>query len=406
MFYLGIDISKKAARCVFLDGDGERWQRGFTISPTTEDLNKLLERFVKLELKPDNLAIGIEATGTWWENIYTALTGNGFTVTVLNPCQTKRYRDALNFKAKTDDIDAYVIAGLLRSKKHAASFIPPEDIQVLREITKLRYQLMKDHKNYQRQTCSLLALVFPEYEKTAIKKPFGVAAMAILKKYPTARHLAKAHPRQIEKIVRSIQGNNFDTGQIQLLIKTAQGSFYSGRAAEDRGKNLVMLLAHIELLNRSLDDLEKRMEEVLTPRDPDDTNSFPGANLLDIPGIGPKTVAAILSAIGPDGKSFSSAAKIIGHVGFFPKIYESGQKKKENKISKRGPNYLRAALYMAAVAAVQHNPELRALYHKKISQNKAKTQALVYVAKKIAHMCLAMLKSGQTYDPRRVLMPA
>lgn len=406
MYYLGIDISKKAARCVFLDDDGERWQRGFTISPTSEDLDKLLVRFGKLGLKPDNLEIGIEATGNWWENIYTSLTEKGFSVIVLNPCQTKRYRDALNFKAKTDDIDACVIAGLLRSKKHAASFIPQEDIQVLREIVKLRYQLMKDHKNYQRQTASLLALVFPEYEKTAIKNPFGVAAMAILKKYPTAKHLAKTHPRQIEKIVRSIQGNNFDAGQIDLLIKTAQNSFYSGRAADDRGKNLVMLMSHIELLNHSLDDLEKRIEEVLSPKDPNDINSFPGANLLDIPGVGPKTLAAILAAIGPDGKSFASAKKIIGHVGFYPKIHESGQKKKENKIAKRGPNYLRAALYMAAVAAVKHNPELRALYHKKLSQNKEKNQAFIYVGKKIAHMCLSMLKSGQTYNPQRVLMPA
>ncbi len=406
MYYLGIDVSKKAARCVFLDDDGERWKRAFTISPTTDEIDGLSGRFEKLDLNPQNLTIGIEATGNWWENIYAALSARGFTVLVLNPCQTKRYRDALNFKAKTDDIDACVIAGLIRSKRYAASFIPQEDIQVLREITKLRYQLMKNHKNYQRQICSLLALVFPEYEKTAIKNPFAVASLAILKKYPTAKHLAKAHPRQIEKIVRSIQGNNFNTGQITQLIDTAQKSFFSGRAAEDRGRNLCMLLSHIELLNQSLADLEQRMENVLSPNDPDDMDNFPGANLLDIPGIGPKTVAAILSAIGPDGKAFDSAEKIIGHVGFFPRIYQSGQVKKENKIVKRGPKYLRAALYMAAVASVKHNHELRALYHKKVSQNKSKKQALIYVAKKIAHMCLAMLKSGQAYNPQRVFMPA
>jgi transposase len=406
MYYLGIDISKKAARCVFLDNNGERWQRAFTISPTTEELERLMERFKKFAVTPDTLTIGIEATGHWWENVYTALTDKGFTVIVLNPCQTKRYREALNFKAKTDDIDAYVIAGLIRSQDYAASFIPKEDIQVLREITKLRYQLMKNHKNYQRQTASLLALVFPEYQHTALKNPFAIASLAILKKYPTAKHLATAHPKQIEKIVRSIQGNNFNITDISELITTAQKSFYSGRASQDRGRNLVMLLSHIELLNHSLEDLEKRMEDILSPRDPDDLNSFPGSNILGIPGIGPKTVAAILSAVGADGTSFASATKIIGHVGFYPKIHESGQKKKENKIAKRGPKYLRAALYMAAVASVKHNPELRALYHKKLSQNKQKSQALIYVAKKIAHMCLSMLKSGQTYNPRRVFMPA
>ena len=112
-------------------------------------------------------------------------------------------------KAKTDDIDAYVIAGLLRSKEYAASFIPEEMVQILREITKLRYQLTKDRKNFERQASSLLSLVFPEYRQTAIKNPFAIASTAILKAYPTAKHLAAAKTKQIEKIVRAIKGNNF-----------------------------------------------------------------------------------------------------------------------------------------------------------------------------------------------------
>ncbi|HIJ60634.1 MAG TPA: transposase [Nitrospirae bacterium] len=39
---------------------------------------------------------------------------------------------------------------------------------------------------------------------------------------------------------------------------------------------------------------------------------------------------------------------------FPPKIYESGQSRRDNKISKRRPKVLRWALYMAAVASVRH----------------------------------------------------
>lgn len=405
MHYLGIDVSKSTSRFVFLDDNGEKLTKAFTLQNNNHDFNKLLSRLNELGLKPDNLLIGLEATGIWWENLYCLLSDKGFKVIVLNPHQTNKFREALRKKAKTDDIDAYVIAGLLRSKEYAASFIPEESIQILREITKLRYQFIKDRKAYEHQAYSLLSLVFPEYSQTAIKNPFAIASLAILKVYPTAKHLASAKPKHIEKIVRSIKGNNFNIKEIQQLINTAKNSIYSGRAKDARGINLNMLLSYVEHIDKSIAELEKRTQEILSPSTDDDEFSFPGANLLTIPGVGHKTLAAVLSAVGSHGQNFASAKQIVGHLGFFPKIYESGETKRENKISKRGPKYLRWALYVGAVACIKHNPEFRALYHKKISQGKKSKQALVYVAKKLVQLCLSMLKSGEVYRPERVFMP-
>jgi len=406
MNYLGIDVSKSTSRCVFLDNNGEKLTKAFTLQNNNHDFNQLLSRLSELSLKSDNLLIGIEATGIWWENLYCLLTEKGFKVIVLNPHQTNKFREALRKKAKTDDIDAYIIAGLLRSNEYAASYIPEETIQILREITKLRYQLIKDRKNYERQICSLLGLIFPEYETTAVKNPFAIASTTILKAYPTAKHLAEAKPKHIEKIVRSIKGNNFNIKEIQHLIDTAKNSIYSGRAKDARGMNLNILLSCLGQLDKSIAELDKRMLNILSLSKDDDEFSFPGANLLTIPGVGPKTVAAILSAVGSDGQSFISGIKLIGHIGFFPKIYESGETRKDNKISKRGPSYLRWALYIAAVACLKHNPQFKALYNKKRSQGKTGKQALIYVAKKLAHLCLSMLKSGDVYRPERVFMPA
>lgn len=406
MNYLGIDVSKSTSRYVFLDNDGEKLTKSFTLQNQQQDFDVLLGRLKELDLSADNLLIGIEATGIWWENLYCLLTENKFKVIVLNPHQTNKFREALRIKAKTDDIDAYVIAGLLRSQKYASSFIPEESIQVLREITKLRFQLLKDRQDYERQASALLGLLFPEYPQTAIKNPFAIASMAILKVYPTAKHLAEAKPKHIEKIVRSIQGNNFNIDEIQSLIDTAQKSIYSGRAKNDRGLNLNILLTQVETLQQAIAQLDQRMNDILSPSNSEDANSFPGANLLSIPGVGPKTLAAILSAVGSTGQAFAEGKQLIGYVGFFPKIYESGETKRENKISGRGPKYLRWALYMAAVACIKHNREFKALYARKISQGKSAKQALIYVAKKLAHLCLSMLKSGETYNPARVFMPA
>ena len=349
MYYLGIDVAKTNSRFVLIDNDGERFTKAFTLPNDTPNFNELLSRLNELKITADNVLIGLEATGIWWENLYSFLTEKGFKVIVLNPHQTNKYREALRKKAKTDDIDAYVIAGLLRSGEYASSFVPDETVQSLREITKLRYQFIKDRKRYEHQAYSLISLVFPEYQTTAIKNPFAVASMAILKIYPTAKHLALAKVKHIEKIVRSIQGNNFNISEIEQLINTAGQSVYSGKAKEARGLNLRLLLGQVEHIGDAIADLDKRMLEILSPENGNDKNDFPGANLLTIPGIGPKTLAAIISAVGSDGQSFTSGVKLIGHIGFFPRIYESGETRVDNKSSKRGPKYLRWALYIAAV---------------------------------------------------------
>ena len=404
MFYLGIDVAKKTHRFVVLDNEGEKAAKPFSLQNTQEDFQKLLNRLKELNLSPENTLAGLEATGSFWENLYSFLTEKGYKVIVINPHQTNKFREALRKKAKTDDIDALVVAGLLRSGDTAASYVPEEQVQTLREFTKMRYEFVKDRKNYQRQVYALLEIVLPEYSKTALGNPFAISSTAIFKRFPTARHLASAKVKQIEKIVRSIQGNNFNIKEIKNLIEMARTSIYSGRAAEARGLTIKMLLENIQILKSHIAELEKQMEEILSPSSADDADSFPGANLLTIPGVGKKTLAAMLSAVGFEGKAFDSGVKLIGHIGFFPKIYESGETRRDNKISRSGPKYLRWAFYMAAVACLKHNPEMKSLYHKKISQGKTSKQALITVAKNLAHLMLSMLKTGESYKPERVFV--
>ena len=272
MFYLGIDVAKKTHRFVILDNEGEKAAKPFSLQNTQEDFQKLLNRLKELDLSPENTLAGLEATGSFWENLYSFLTEKGYKVIVINPHQTNKFREALRKKAKTDDIDALVIAGLLRSGDTAASYVPEEQVQTLRQFTKMRYEFVKDRKNYQRQVYALLEIVFPEYSKTALENPFTIGSTAIFKRFPTARHLASAKVKQIEKIVRSIQGNNFNIKEIKNLIEMARTS-------------IRMLLENIQILKSHIAELEKQMGEILSPSSPDDVDSFPGANLLTIPGV-------------------------------------------------------------------------------------------------------------------------
>ena len=402
MFYLGIDVALNTHRLVMLDASGERVSNGISFQNNTADFEKVLNKLKELSISPDNSIAGMEATGNNWENLYCFLTENKFKTILLNPHQTNKFREALRKKAKTDDIDAFVIAGLLRSNEFASSYVPEDKIQTLRELTNLRYEFLKDRKNYQRQTLSLLNIIFPEYRKTALRNPFAIASTAIFKAYPTAKHLALVKPKHIEKIVRSIKGNNFNIKEIENLISIAGTSVYSGRCQESRALTFNILLTQVENFDKTITQLEEQVNLILSPKSGNDIDSFQGRNLLTIPGVGPKTLAAILSCTGESGQAFSDGIKLIGHIGFFPQIYESGETKRANKLSTKGPAYLRQALYIASVACIKHNIQLRKLYRDKLSQGKKPKQALICVAKKLAHLCLSMLHSGQDYNPTRV----
>jgi len=240
MFHLGIDVSKKSCHYFLINPEGKK-VKSFSLDNTHDAFQNLLKRLEDLSIPKEDLLIGLEASGGFWENLYSHLKNNGFRVVLLNPYHTKKFREALAKKAKTDDIDALVIAQLLRTGEYVQSQVAEELIQSLRELTKLRYELMIERKNFQRQVFSLLSIIFPELDKTALKNPFSVASMAILQRFPTAKDLAQAKPKQIEKIVRSIQGNNFNIEEIGKLIQTAQASIYSGRAKEGRATSLRIL---------------------------------------------------------------------------------------------------------------------------------------------------------------------
>ncbi|WP_244563004.1 IS110 family transposase [Paenibacillus uliginis] len=105
--------------------------------------------------------------------------------------------------------------------------------------------------------------------------------------------------------------------------------------------------------------------------------------LRNISGIGPLTAAMLIAEIG-DIKRFPSVKQLAAFAGLDSAVHESGTfKSKKNRISKRGSQYLRTALYQATVAAISkqiHGPRNSTLfqfYQQKRNEGKpAKSQLL------------------------------
>lgn len=89
----------------------------------------------------------------------------------------------------------------------------------------------------------------------------------------------------------------------------------------------------------------------------------------------------------------------VAQAGLDPRPRESGTSvHKPRFISKAGNKYLRAALYMPALVALQHQPNVKAFYQKLLRAGKKKMQAIVAVMRKLLRCLWGMLKHQQDFD--------
>jgi transposase len=121
--------------------------------------------------------------------------------------------------------------------------------------------------------------------------------------------------------------------------------------------------------------------------------------LLTIPAVGDKTANRMLCLL--LARRFKSASQAAAFVGLTPIEHESGSSVRGRpRLSKAGNPRLRAALYMAAVVAIRHNPDVRALYERLLARGKAKMSALCAAMRKLVHICFGVIKNQQDYEPK------
>jgi transposase len=122
------------------------------------------------------------------------------------------------------------------------------------------------------------------------------------------------------------------------------------------------------------------------------------AHLVSAKGIGEASAMRLLAEllVLPDDLA---APQWVAHAGLDPRPYESGTSvHRPRRISKIGNRHLRAALYMPALVAIQHEPNVKAFYDKLIAAGKKPMQAVVAVMRKLLHAIWGMLKHDQDFD--------
>lgn len=411
MYYVGIDIAKKFHIACVIDEENNLIKKNYRIESEISDFTLLGSMLCEIDQDKSNFIIGMEATGLLFENLYLSLKTQGFNVVLLNPYQTNKFREMDTMKfVKNDNIDSQMIAALLKSGRYSKAYVSQELYSSLKSLYRHKATLMDEMKKAKRQAQSTLAVVFPEFEQI-IKDPFSVSGMALLEKYPTAKHYKHASGDRILKIFRNIKGNNFNLEKANTLLDLALTSVYQGNAKEERAYVILSNIRRIKFLNEEIKQCELQMKQLLddTNKDIDKTISKDDEvyvsqlvdNLRTIDGVSDKTIFAILSECG-DLTRFKDAKAFIGYLGLYPTLYQSGNSTKYGKLAKRGAKLAKMAIYQASVACVRHNDELRQLYLDKKSSGRASKECIVIVARKLAKILYAIYKYNTPYTPIRV----
>ncbi|MES0038591.1 IS110 family transposase [Mesorhizobium sp. M0046] len=303
---VGIDVSKDRLDVHVLPS-GE----AFSVENDHAGVEVLVRRLAALS----PAVVGLESTGSFERLAVAALAGAGLAIVVVNPAQVRAYANALGKRAKTDPIDAAVIAAFIAATKPQLRPLRDAETEALAELVARRRQIVQ--------------MIVAE-----------------------------------ENRARTV------------IAKQAQKSIH---------RLLVALRRELASLDAGMDDhIRKspvwRVNEKL---------------LSSVPGVGP-VVARSLIAEMPELGSLDRR-QIAALAGLAPWTRQSGKWRGKSFIG-GGRSHVRAALFMAALVAIRHNPVLKAFRDRLVEAGKPKIVAVVATMRKLLTILNAIVRDQKPWQ--------
>jgi transposase len=105
----------------------------------------------------------------------------------------------------------------------------------------------------------------------------------------------------------------------------------------------------------------------------------------------------VIAAPLPDAKRFRSAGEVSAYAGLVPRQYQSGETDRRGRITRRGPELLRAALVECAWCSLRYNRGARDPWLRLRANGLSKKKAIVALARKLLVRCWAIRRTGQPW---------
>lgn len=391
MRYIGIDIAKRAHVAAVMDEKERVVVEPFEFANTKRGFERLLGRLARGSVLPGDSRVGMEATGHYWVALFDFLTANGFEVVVINPIQTDAWRRVDTVRpAKTDAIDALLVADLLRCKAFRPSALSDEATEELRQLARYRFELVSELSSLKNRATAILDRVFPEYEGIFADK-FGAASCALLKEHATPADVLSADPDALAGLLAEASRGRLGRERADEVAQAAAASVGVSFGARALAFELRVLIERMEFTKGQIAELEDEISRALA--------KTAGRRLASVPGVGATLAALIAGEIG-DPFRFETPAKLVAYAGMDATRKVSGESlDSRGHLSKRGSSYLRWALMRGADCARRFDPYFGDYYARKVSQGKHHYVALTAVARKLAGVCLALMKEDRDWSP-------
>lgn len=382
---IGMDLGVTSASEVVV-AQGVSVERAFRAPSTPEGLTRAIRRAAGGE--PVNLVLESTAMAWFVAGVAAGKSGVEHTLYRVSGRKAAALRDFYRFHTKTDRIDARVLARMPLLDDALRQFrLPSQGELALKRLVTLRAKLVRDATRLRGRLRSTLHWAAPGLLG---KRAVTDGVVALLSRWPNLQRLAAARTSTVAREA------GIDQEQAEAIRRAAREavSFYADRVDFNMlALEITLTTGHLKLLQNQQRQLENQIQALHTSQYPEDP-------LLTLPGVGSATAAVIRATVG-DAGSFTNLAAFKAYTGLVPRENSSGEAKRRGRISKAGPNQLRAALYLAADSARRNDPELASLYRRLLlERGHHHTQAVCAVATHLTARIWAVLRERRPYQPR------
>jgi transposase len=363
----GIDVHKNnvviCVRCC--DRPGKVYEEIRTFSTMTRDLLALADWLAEHSVTH----VAMESTGVYWKPVFNLLEG-GVHVILVNAEHIKQVPGR-----KTDVKDCQWIAQLLQHGLLKASFIPPEPIRELRDLTRQRTQLIQERSAAANRIQKVLEDANIKLASVATDV-LGVSGRDMLE----ALIAGETDPEKLAELARKRLREKIPALQLAL----------QGRVTDHHRFLLRMHLDHVTHLEELIGRLSARIEESMAP--------FAEAveRLQTIPGVSQRVAETVAAEIGMNMEQFPSADHLASWAGMCSGNNESAGKRRSGRTVK-GNRWLKRILVQAAWAASHTKGTYLAAQYRRLAKRRGRKRALVAVGHTLLVIIYHVLKRGTTY---------